>query len=55
MAADTDHLSDSNLKTEILGRLNNKDVDFVNPSANYDEYGIVAVHFTTPRAVGRLD
>jgi hypothetical protein len=53
--ADTDHLSDSWFKTEILGGLNGADVEFVDPSANDGEYGIVAVHLTTPSGVVRLD
>ena len=53
--ADTDHLSDSWFKTEILGRLNGADVEFVDPSANDGEYGIVAVHLTTPTGSVILD
>jgi hypothetical protein len=53
--ADTDHLSDSWFKTEILGGLNRADVEFIDSSANDDEYGIVAVHLTTPSGVVRLD
>ena len=46
--ADTDHLSDSWFKTEILGGLNGADVEFLDPSANGGEYGIIAVQLTTP-------
>jgi hypothetical protein len=53
--ADTDHLSDSWFKTVILGGLNGADVEFVDPSANDGEYGIVAMHLTTPSSVVRLD
>ena len=53
--ADTDHLADSWFKTEILGGLNGEDVEFVDPSANDGEYGIVAVHLTTPNGVVMLD
>ena len=53
--ADTDHLSDSWFKTEILSGLNGADVEFIDPSANDGEYGIVAVHLTTPSGVVRLD
>lgn len=45
---DTDHLSDSWFKTENLGRLNGADVEFVDSSTNDVEYGMVAVHLTTP-------
>jgi hypothetical protein len=41
--ADTDHLSDSWFKTEILGELNGAGVEFVTPPVNDGEYGIVAV------------
>ena len=53
--ADTDRLSDSWFKTEILGGLNGADVEFVDPSANDGEYGIVAVHLTTPAGSVDLD
>ena len=53
--ADTDHLSDSWFKTEILAGLNGTDLEFIDPSANDGEYGIVAVHLTTPSGVVRLD
>jgi hypothetical protein len=53
--ASTDHVSDSRFKTEILGGLNGADVEFVDPSANDGEYGIVAVYLTTPSGVVRLE
>ena len=53
--ADTDHLSDSWFKTEILGGLNGANVEFVGPSANDGEYGIVAVQLTTPMGSVVLD
>jgi hypothetical protein len=53
--ADTDHLSDSWFKTEILAGLNGTDLEFIDPSANDGEYGIVAVHLTTPAVSVRLD
>ena len=53
--ADTDHLSDSWFKTEILGGLNGTDLEFIDPSANDGEYGIVAVHLTTPSGSVVLD
>ena len=53
--ADSDQLSDSWFKTEILAGLNGTDLEFVDPSANDGEYGIVAVHLTTPSGVVVLD
>jgi hypothetical protein len=53
--ADTDHLADSWFKTEILGGLNGADVEFIDPSTNDGEYGIVAVHLTTPKGSVVLD
>jgi hypothetical protein len=41
--ADSDHISDSWFKTEFLGGLDGTDVEFIDPSANDWEYGIVAV------------
>jgi hypothetical protein len=35
--------------------LNGADVEFVDPSSNDGEYGIVAVHLATPSGVVRLD
>ena len=53
--ADTDHLSDSWFKSETLGGLNGADVEFIEPSTNDGEYGIVAVHLTTPAGFVVLD
>ena len=53
--SDSDQLSDSWFKTEILAGLNGADVEFIDPSAYDGEYGIVAVHLTTPSGVVRLD
>ena len=53
--ANTDYMSDSWFKTEILGGLNGADVEFIDPSLNDDEYGIAAVHLTTPNDAVRLD
>ena len=53
--ADTDHLSDFWFKLEILGGLNGADVEFIDLSANDGEYGIVAVHLTTPTGSVVLD
>jgi hypothetical protein len=48
-------LADSWFKTEILGGLNGAAVEFVDPSTNDGEYGIVAVHLTTPAGSVVLD
>jgi hypothetical protein len=53
--ADTDHLADSWIETEILDGLSGADIEFIDPSANHGEYGIVAVHLMTPSGVVRLD
>ena len=53
--ADMDHLLDSWFKNEILGGLNGADVEFIDPSANDREYGIVAVHLATPTGAVVLD
>lgn len=51
----SDHLSDSWSKAENLRGLDGSDVEFVNPSANDGEYGIVAVQLTTPTGSVDLD
>jgi hypothetical protein len=48
-------LADSWFKSEILGGLNGADVEFIDPSTNDGEYGIVAVHLTTPTGSVVLD
>jgi len=53
--ADTGQLSDSWFKAEILDGLGGADIEFIDPSINEGEYGIVAVHLTTPSGVIRLD
>jgi hypothetical protein len=53
--ADTGHLSESWFKTEILDGLNGADVEFIDPSTNDGEYGIVSVHLTTPTGSVVLD
>ena len=55
MIADSDQLSDSWFKTEILDGLSGADIEFIDPSENDGEHGIVAVHLTTPSGVVRLD
>ena len=53
--SDADQLSDSWFKTEILAGLNGADVEFIDPSTNDGEYGIVAVQLTTPTGSVVLD
>jgi hypothetical protein len=53
--ADTDHLADSWFKTEILDGLSGAEIEFVDPSANDGESGIVSVDLMTPSGVVRLD
>jgi hypothetical protein len=53
--ADTDHLSDSWFKTEIMDGLKGAGLEFIDPSTNDGEYGIVAVDLLTPSGVVRLD
>mgnify|MGYP000096933184 FL=1 len=53
--ADTDHLSDSWFKTEIMDGLKGAGLEFIDPSTNDGEYGIVAVDLMTPSGVVRLD
>ena len=53
--ADTDQLADSWLKSEILGVLDSGTIDWVDPSANDGDNGIVAVHLSTPNGSVVLD
>jgi hypothetical protein len=53
--SDSDQLSDSWFKAEILAGLNGTDIDFIDPSTNEGDSGIVAVHLMTPSGVVRLD
>jgi hypothetical protein len=46
--ADIDHLSDSWFKSEIPDGLNGSGIKFIDLLTNDCEYGIVAVHLTTP-------
>ena len=45
--ADSDQLSDSWFKTKILAALNGTNLEFIDPSTNDGESGIVTVHLTT--------
>ena len=53
--SDADQLSDSWFKSEILAGLKGADIEFIDPSTNDGEYGIVAVHLMTPNGVVRVD
>ena len=53
--SDTDHLSDSWFKTEIMGGLNGANIEFIDPSTNDGKYRIAAVHLTTPTGAVILD
>jgi hypothetical protein len=53
--ADTDQLSHSWFKAEILARLNGTDLEFIDPSGYDAEYGIVTVHLKTPSGQVTLD
>ena len=53
--ADTDHLADSWFKSEILNGLSGADIEFIDPSDNDGESGIVSVDLMTPHGVVRLD
>jgi Glyoxalase-like domain len=53
--ADTDQLADSWFKEEILASLGEVKIEWVDPSMNDDQSGIVAVHLSTPNGVVRLD
>ncbi len=53
--SDKDRLSDSWFKSEILGALGNVPIDWVDPSSQDGETGIVAVHLKTPNGSVVLD
>ena len=53
--ADKDQLADSWFKAEILGALDNVTIDWVDPSTNDGDNGIVAVHLSTPNGSVVLD
>ena len=53
--ADEAELSDSWFRTEILSSLGNVEIEWVNPSTNDNQTGIVAVHLSTPTGVVVLD
>jgi hypothetical protein len=53
--ADKDQLAESWFKSEILGALDKVTIDWVDPSANDGDNGIVAVHLSTPNGSVVLD
>ena len=53
--ADKDQLADSWFKEEILAALGDIAIEWVDPSANDGQSGIVAVHLSTPNGVVVLD
>ena len=53
--ADTDQLSDSWFNEDILASLGDVKIEWVVPSKNDDQSGIVAVHLSTPSGVVVLD
>jgi hypothetical protein len=53
--ADKDQLAESWFKEEILGALGKVTIEWVEPSTNDGENGIVAVHLNTPKGVVVLD
>ena len=53
--ADPERLSDSWLKTQIPDGLNGANIEFIDPSTNEGESGIVAVDLIVPSGVVTLD
>jgi len=53
--ADKDELADSWFKEEILASLADVDIEWVDPSTNDGQSGIVAVHLSTPGGIVELD
>jgi hypothetical protein len=53
--SDKDQLSDSWFKSEILGALENVSIDWVDPSSQDGETGIVSVHLSTPSGAVIID
>jgi hypothetical protein len=53
--ADKDQLADSWFKAEILAALGDITIEWVDPSTNDGQSGIVAVHLSTPNGVVVLD
>jgi hypothetical protein len=53
--ADNNQIADSWFKEDILISLGNVNIEWVDPSTNDDQSGIVAVHLSTPNGVVVLD
>lgn len=53
--ADTDELSDSWFRSEILAALGSVSIKWIDPSINDNQSGIVAVHLLTPNGIVILD
>ena len=53
--ADKDQLADSWFKEDILASLGDVNIEWVDPSSNDEQTGIVAVHLATPSGVVVLD
>jgi hypothetical protein len=53
--ADRDQLSDSWFKTEILKGLNDISIEWIVPSDQENEEGVVAVEILTPNGLLRID
>jgi hypothetical protein len=53
--ADQDQLSDSWFKNEILASLGEISIEWIDPSENENESGIVAVQLSTPSGKVLLD
>lgn len=55
MIADKNQLSDSWFKEEILASLGDVIIEWINPSVEDDQSGIIAVHLYTPSGIVILD
>jgi hypothetical protein len=53
--ADKDQLADSWFTDEILAGLGDTTIEWIDPLANENESGIVAVHLSTPNGISILD
>ena len=53
--ADNHQLADSWFKDEILGSLGDVKIEWVDPSVNDDQSGIISVHLSTPAGLVVLD
>jgi hypothetical protein len=53
--ADIDQLADSWFKEDILASIGDVNIEWIHPSLNDDQSGIVAVHLSTPGGLVILD